>query len=67
MQTGIIKEKCRERNISIKRLEKTLGIANGTIGKWERLTVTPKLSTIQKVADYFDCTIDDLLQEDKHS
>lgn len=38
-------------DLSIAGLEREIGIANGTIGKWN--TATPSTKTAQKVADYF--------------
>ena len=51
---------CMESGISISKLEKETSIGNGTIKKWE--TSSPNLNTAKKVADYFGCTVDDLLK-----
>lgn len=53
---------CIERNISVSRLEKELGIGNATIKGWE--TSSPRVENLKKVADYFGCTIDDIVRED---
>lgn len=53
---------CQKNNISIARLEKTLGIGNGTIGGWDR--ASPTVSKLKLVADYFHVTVDDLIRED---
>lgn len=53
---------CAQRGISIAKLEKSVGISNGTIGKWAKSS--PTVENIKKVADYFGCTIDDLLSPD---
>ncbi|MEY8499759.1 helix-turn-helix transcriptional regulator [Enterococcus avium] len=45
--------------ISIRRLEEILGYGNGTIRRWEKQT--PGVDKIQKVADYFDVSVDYLL------
>lgn len=45
--------------ISIRRLEEVLGYGNGTIRRWEKQT--PGVDKIQKVADYFDVSVDYLL------
>lgn len=57
-----IKELCEKNHISIARLEKECGLGNATIRGWQRCT--PSVITLKKVADYFGCTIDDLLKED---
>lgn len=56
-----IKKKCGEKNISIYTLERETGIGNGVIAKWQY--GSPRVESIQKVANYFGCTVDDLLKE----
>jgi Helix-turn-helix. len=50
---------CKERDISIPRLEKELGLGNGAIYKWEKSS--PSIDKLQKVAEYFNVSIDYLL------
>ena len=50
---------CKERNITIARLEKESGLGNATIRGWER--GVPTIGTVKKVADYFGVTVDALL------
>ena len=57
-----IEEKCRERGISVSALEKTVGLGNATIKGWSESS--PKVENLKKVADYFGCTIDELLKEE---
>ncbi|TYA97350.1 helix-turn-helix transcriptional regulator [Lactobacillus sp. SL9-6] len=59
-----IKELATEKNISIREVESTLNLANGTLNKWKERANTEKL---QKVADYFGVTVDYLLGNDKSS
>ena len=54
-----IKIKCIRKHISVAALEREVGFSNGTIGKWENSS--PKIDKLQKVADYFGCTVDELL------
>lgn len=49
---------CRERNIRVARLEKEAGLGNGTVRGWENSA--PSITTLQKVADYFGVTLNDL-------
>lgn len=56
-----IKRKCEERKISFAALERETGIGNGVIAKWER--GSPRVESLKKVADYFGCTVDELLKE----
>ena len=50
---------CKERNISIARLEKESGLGNATVRGWQH--GTPTINTVKKVADYFGVTVDELL------
>lgn len=59
-----IKELATEKNISIREVESTLNLANGTLNKWKKRANTEKL---QKVADYFGVTVDYLLGNEKSS
>lgn len=54
-----VKELCKSRGITVKRLEEELEIPNNTIYQWKR--ITPSLDKIQKVADFFGVSIDYLL------
>ena len=56
-----IKIQCKKHNTSVVKLEDELGFGRGTIYKWEN--VSPTIQNLKKVADYFGCTIDDLLKE----
>ena len=56
---------CKEKGVSIARLERETGIGNGTIARWD--VCSPRLSNIKSVADYFGVTIDSLVSEEKQS
>ena len=55
-----IRKLSEARGMSIRQLERKLGIANGTIGKWNRQS--PRIATILPVADYFGVTLDELVR-----
>ena len=55
---------CKERGISISRLERECGISNGTIGRWG--PSSPEVENVRKVAEYLGTTVDALICEDKH-
>lgn len=57
--TERIKDLCLTKDISISRLEKELGLANGSIKKWSK--TTPSGDRLAKVADYFHISTDYLL------
>ena len=50
---------CKKHGISISKLEKEVGIGNGTIGRWEKSS--PTVESIKKVADYFGVSVDSLI------
>lgn len=54
-----VKELCKSRGITVKRLEEELEIPHNTIYQWKR--ITPSLDKIQKVADFFKVSVDYLL------
>lgn len=58
-----IRRLCFANNISIKKLEETLGIGNGIIARWE--TSAPSVTRVKAVADFFGVTVDELLTENK--
>ena len=53
---------CKERNISIARLEREAGLGNATVRGWKKCS--PGVGTLLKVATYFGCTVEDLIKED---
>lgn len=55
-----VKKFCKERNISIGRLEKELEFSNGSICKWNENE--PGIKKVQKVADFLEVSIEELLQ-----
>lgn len=55
-----IRKLCDEKGITIYRLEHDADLANGTVSKWK--DNMPRVTTLQKVAKYFDVTIDELLK-----
>lgn len=56
-----ISELCRKKGISIAKLERDLGIGNGTIGRWGKSA--PTIDNIKKVADYFEVKVDELIAD----
>lgn len=57
--TDRIKELCLNRGISVTKLEEELDFGQNTIYQWKKRT--PSVERVQKVADYFDVSIDFLL------
>lgn len=52
---------CKQRGISIAKLERETGLGNATIRGWE--TSSPTVEKLKAVADYFNVTVDSLLSE----
>lgn len=59
MLFSVLKKLCNENNISIFILEKEIGVANGSIRKWEKST--PSADKVLAVAKYFGVSVDYLL------
>lgn len=55
-----IKEICKQKNISINKLEQDLGFAKGYMSKLN--VSSPSLNNAKKIADYLEIGIDELIQ-----
>lgn len=53
---------CEEKGISIARLEKEIGLGNGTVARWA--SSSPSVDNAKKVADFFGVTLDYLISND---
>lgn len=54
---------CKERGISIAKLEQEAKLGNATIRGWK--DSSPRVDSLKRVADYFKCSVDDLLKEEE--
>ena len=54
-----IAQLAEEKGISIRQADKEIGLSNGTIGSWRHKV--PRQTSLQKVADYFNVSVDFLL------
>lgn len=54
-----IKYLCDERKTNFAEVERKTGISNGQIRRWENSS--PKIENVQKVADFFNVSVDYLL------
>lgn len=57
-----IRRLCKEKGISISKLEQATGISNGTIGRWGESS--PTVENVRKVAEFLDTTVDALIHEE---
>lgn len=56
----------RKKGLTQEQLAQTLGVSRQTVSKWESGQV-PELVTLMTLADFFSCTLDDLLRQDLSS
>lgn len=56
-----IRRLCTERGISIRQLERSVGLSNGIVASWE--VKAPSVLKVKAVADYFGVTVDELLAD----
>ena len=65
MQNSVISEKikmlCKQKNISIGSLLQVCGINRNFLYDLERKGKSPSIDKLLAIADYFDCSIDDLV------
>lgn len=54
-----IQKLCKERGISVAKLERELGFGNATIRGWG--SSSPNVDNLKKVADFFGVTVDSLI------
>ncbi|MEB6060816.1 helix-turn-helix domain-containing protein [Staphylococcus pseudoxylosus] len=59
----IIRNLCSQNGITIAELERKLDFSNGQIARWKKST--PGVDRLKKVADYFDVSVDYLLDREK--
>ena len=57
-----IKRLCADRKTKISELEVAVGLGKNTIYKWAESS--PSVANLKLVADYFGCTVDELLKEE---
>lgn len=55
----IIKTLANDRKMTVAELERKLDLSNGSVSKWAKST--PNSKYLEKVADYFDVSVDYLL------
>lgn len=45
------------------QLAKLLNVDQSTVSKWEKQETNPKITTLKKIAEILNCTVDDLIKE----
>ena len=59
-----IRVSCKSRNSSITKMEKDLGFANGTVGKWANGKRYPPKDKLLLVADFLQISIEELMGQE---
>ena len=54
---------CEAKSLSIAELERSAGLGNGVVRKWE--AASPTLRSVVAVAEYLGTTVDELIQPHK--
>jgi transcriptional regulator with XRE-family HTH domain len=57
-----IKILCKEKNISISKMERELEFPRGYVFQWSR--IEPGVQKVKKVADYLGVSIEELIKEE---
>lgn len=58
-----VKELCKEKGVSQRRMEQDIGISNGASSKWENSS--PSVDVVNKISKYFDVSINYLITGQK--
>lgn len=59
-----VKRYADQKGMSIREVERTAGLENGTIGKWRGTTKSPRLESVMGVAKALEVDIRDLIEEE---
>lgn len=56
-----LREIRKGRGLTQKTIEKTFGLANGMVSKWEKKICKPSLKMIPKLAELYDLSVQELI------
>ena len=59
-----IKRVCKENNITVGQLEKSIGLSQGLVSKW--INTNPSLDKVVDIADYFHISLDEVIGRDEN-
>lgn len=57
----IFKKLCEKNDVSSADVARATGVAKATLSEWKKGTYRPKADKLQKIADYFNVTLDYLM------
>lgn len=60
-------ELCKKKGISCKKAAEDIGLSNSITTKWKKTGATPGGDTLNRIADYFDVSVDYLLGNEKET
>ena len=61
-----IRDKRKQKGYTQSSFAKEVGVAQCTVSQWERGCIVPSIDKLILMSKIFNCTIDDLLREDKN-
>jgi len=56
-----LKELRKDKNVSILKLAKELGVSDTTVGRWEKGSIIPTIDNLKNIAIYFGVSADYLI------
>lgn len=57
----IFRDLCKQKGVSCKRAAAEIGLSGSTATKWKNTGATPNGKTLEKIAAYFDVSVEQLL------
>lgn len=61
MLYDVIKQRCAEKGLSVRSVEREAQLTNGTISKWNNCE--PSANSLLRVASILGCTVEELLKK----
>lgn len=59
-----LKKKRKQKKLTQVELAEKIGVSTRTISQYEENNRFPRKETLKKLADFFECTIDELISDD---
>lgn len=59
-----LKKKRKQKKLTQIELAEKIGVSTRTISQYEENNRFPRKETLKKLADFFECTIDELISDD---
>ena len=59
-----LKNARKKNNLTQQEIAEKLGTSRVTVSRWECGTINPKLTTIKKLSKIYNCTTDELINEE---